>query len=80
LKELGEIVLPAPVFLGHGRRSGEVGGSRRINRRQKERRSLGTSRYWMLNVDEIRRDRNRSSGGLTVEIFAKEKNGLNAGY
>jgi hypothetical protein len=79
LKELGEIVLPAPVFLGHGRRSGAVGGSRRINRRQKERRSLGTSR-WMLDIDENRRDRNRSSGGLTVEIFAKEKNGLNAGY
>jgi hypothetical protein len=64
-------VLLAAALLGHGRRSGAGGGSRRTSSGQKERRSLGTFSLMKLNVDEIRRDRNRRTGGLTVEIFAK---------
>jgi hypothetical protein len=33
-----------------------------------------------LDGDELRRDRNGNSGGVSVGIFAKQKNMVDAGY
>jgi hypothetical protein len=86
LKELGEIVLPAQVFLGHGRRSGAVGGSRKINRRKKKGGAselllgcststksgeIGTGARVGLRLRFLQKKRTESTWGINRRVYVE---------